>query len=344
MKLVEFDYSLPKQLIAQEPVSPRDSSRLMVLHRKSRTIEHHRFGDVFNYLDANDIVVLNNTKVLPVRLFGQREFTGGRVEILLLPITNHELPNCWEVLLRPSKRIKTGEKILFNENNHWAEVINKQGSRATVKFNFAVEECLDELGKMPVPPYIKNCPLNEEERREKYQTVYAKERGAIAAPTAGLHFTPALLQSLKQKGVEVYPITLHTGIGTFQPVREADYTRHRMEEEWYEIPSLTASALTEARAKGKRIVAVGTTVVRTLETATTDGRIKPENGWTDLFIYPGYKFKIVDSLITNFHIPRSTLLMLVNAFAGREFIREAYQEAIRQRYRFYSFGDAMLIL
>lgn len=341
MRVEDFDYYLPPELIAQHPVEPRDTSRLLVLHRESERLEHRRFYDLPLYLRPGDILVLNDTRVIPARLLGKKAGTGGQVEVLLLrPLWG----NCWEVLVRPGRRIPPGTEILFGKGELWAKVLDRtpQGGRL-VEFQYEGEweEILERLGEVPLPPYIKE-KLSDPER---YQTVYASRPGSVAAPTAGLHFTPQLLKELKEKGIKIVYILLHVGLGTFRPVREEMVENHRMHAEYFYVDEEAARTINEARRQGGRVIAVGTTVVRTLETvATPEGEIKPRDGFTELFIYPGYRFKAVDALITNFHLPRSTLLMLVCAFAGRERVLEAYQVAIKERYRFYSFGDAMLIL
>ncbi|MCG0277512.1 MAG: tRNA preQ1(34) S-adenosylmethionine ribosyltransferase-isomerase QueA [Thermanaeromonas sp.] len=341
MRVEDFDYQLPPELIAQRPVEPRDTSRLLVLHRESGKLEHRRFYELPLYLRPGDVLVLNDTKVIPARLLGKKAKTGGQVEVFLLKPLGGD---CWEVLVRPGRRIPPGTEIFFGEGELRARVLDRtpQGGRV-VEFQYQGEweEVLGRLGEVPLPPYIKE-KLSDPER---YQTVYASKPGSVAAPTAGLHFTPRLLKQLEEKGVRIVYILLHVGLGTFRPVREDVVEKHQMHAEYFRVDEDAARTINEARKKGGRVIAVGTTVVRTLETvATPEGEIKPREGFTELFIYPGYRFKAVEGLITNFHLPRSTLLMLVCAFAGREKILEAYQVAIKERYRFYSFGDAMLIL
>ncbi|GFN23194.1 tRNA preQ1(34) S-adenosylmethionine ribosyltransferase-isomerase QueA [Thermanaeromonas sp. C210] len=341
MRVEEFDYYLPPELIAQEPVEPRDSSRLLVLHRRDGRLEHRRFYDLPQYLEKGDILVLNDTRVIPARLFGRKAGTGGRVEVLLLSPLGGDR---WETLVRPGRRVPPGTRLIFGQGELEARVLSTtdEGGRVLeFAYRGSWEDILARLGRVPLPPYIRR----ELPDPERYQTVYARHPGSAAAPTAGLHFTPRLLEKIREKGVEVASILLHVGLGTFRPVKEETVEKHRMHAEYYIVLPETAEAINKARARGGRVVAVGTTVVRTLETvATPEGRISPGEGYTDLFIYPGYSFKAVDCLITNFHLPRSTLLMLVSAFAGREKILQAYRVAVEEGYRFFSFGDAMLIL
>lgn len=341
MRVEEFDYYLPPELIAQQPVEPRDASRLLVLHRRDGRLEHRYFYDLPLYLNPLDILVLNDTRVMPARLWGRKAGTGGRVEVLLL---NRLGGDRWETLVRPGRRVPVGTELVFGQGELAAKVLTTTPAGGRVlEFTYEGnwEEILARLGEVPLPPYIKS----ELPDPERYQTVYARHPGSAAAPTAGLHFTPRLLQALQDKGVEIAYILLHVGLGTFRPVKEEIIEKHRMHAEYYAISAETARAINTARSRGGRVVAVGTTVVRALETvATPEGQICPREGFTDIFIYPGYRFKAVDCLITNFHLPRSTLLMLVSAFAGRERILEAYRVAVHERYRFFSFGDAMLIL
>lgn len=341
MRVEDFDYHLPPELIAQRPVEPRDASRLLVLHRNSGRLEHRRFYELPLYLKLGDVLVLNDTRVIPARLLGKKAKTGGQVEVFLLKPLGGD---CWEVLVRPGRRVPPGTELIFGGGELRAKVLDRtpQGGRL-VEFEYEGkwEEVIERLGEVPLPPYIKE-KLPDPER---YQTVYASKPGSVAAPTAGLHFTPRLLKELEEKGIKIVYILLHVGLGTFRPVREEVVEKHKMHAEYFRVDEGAARTINEARRQGGRVIAVGTTVVRTLETvATPEGDIKPGEGLTELFIYPGYRFKAVDGLITNFHLPRSTLLMLVCAFAGREKILEAYQVAIKERYRFYSFGDAMLIL
>lgn len=340
MRIDEFTFELPEELIAQEPVEPRDAARLLVLHRETGHLEHRIFHDLPDYLRPGDILVLNDTKVIPARLRGRKAGTGGQVEVLLV----HRRSECeWEALVRPGRRIPPGTRLDFGPGLE-AEVGSRlEEGRRLLRFfcegPFGAE--LARRGEMPTPPYIKR-PLSDP---DQYQTVYARWEGSVAAPTAGLHFTPQLLEEVRRRGVEVVYLTLHVGPGTFLPVRSERVEEHRLHAEYYAVREEAAAAINAARAQGGRIVAVGTTVVRILETvAEPGGRIQPGEGWTDLFIYPGYVFRAVDVLVTNFHLPRSTLLLLVAAFAGREKILESYRVAVQERYRFFSFGDAMLIL
>jgi S-adenosylmethionine:tRNA ribosyltransferase-isomerase len=340
MKVADFDYYLPEELIAQEPVEPRDASRLLVLHRQTGELEHRTFRDVTEYLHPTDVLVINDTKVIPARLFGTKRDTGARVEVLLLQRTSQDI---WEVLVRPGRRVPPGTLLEFGDGRLTAKVIDvtSAGGRV-IEFGYdgVFETILDELGQMPLPPYIHK----ELADKGRYQTVYALEEGSAAAPTAGLHFTPSLLENIAQQGVTICPITLHVGLGTFRPVKVEDVAEHKMHAEYYAISQETVATIERARQAGGRVVAVGTTTTRTLEAVVEEhGKLVAGSGWTDIFIYPGFRFQVVDALITNFHLPRSTLLMLVSALAGRELIRRAYEEAIEQRYRFFSFGDAMLI-
>ncbi|MGB9886847.1 MAG: tRNA preQ1(34) S-adenosylmethionine ribosyltransferase-isomerase QueA [Moorellales bacterium] len=334
-----FDYSLPSELIAQEPVEPRDASRLMVVDRAGGRIEHRHFRDLPDYLRPADVLVVNESKVIPARLVGSRE-GGGRVEVLLV---RRLTPGRWEALVRPARRVRVGDRLGFGNGELEARVREEgpQGRRL-LEFEAAgeVEEAIRRLGQTPLPPYIRRpAPL------ERYQTVYARQEGSVAAPTAGLHFTPELLSTIRARGIAIVPVVLHVGPGTFRPVRTEKVEEHRLEAEYYRLPPEAVAQIEEARRRGGRVVAVGTTVVRVLETvAGRYGSLVPGEGWADAFIYPGHRFRAVDALITNFHLPRSTLLMLVCAFAGRERVLEAYRMAVEHRYRFYSFGDAMLIL
>lgn len=334
----DYDYNLPEELIAQTPLKNRSESRLMVLNREKQTYEHKHFSDILDYLTENDVLVLNDTKVIPARLIGHKEDTNAVIEILLLKDLGD---NVWQTLARPQKRVKIGSIISFGDGLLKAECISKE-DMGICKFKLIYDgilvEILDKLGEMPLPPYIHE----KLEDKDRYQTVYAKHPGSAAAPTAGLHFTPELLEKIKAKGVELIYVTLHVGLGTFRPVDEEDLTHHVMHEEYYEISKEAADALNRAKKAGKRIVSVGTTSTRTLESAYDNG-FKECCANTSIFIYPGYKFKAVDALITNFHLPKSTLIMLVSALAGREFILKAYEEAVKEKYRFFSFGDAMLI-
>lgn len=340
MKVKDFDFYLPEELIAQHPLEKRDESRLMVVDKSSGSIEHKVFKDMIDYLKEGDCLVLNNTRVLPARLIGEKEGTGGKMEFLLLKRID---ANSWETLVKPGKRAKLGSKFVFGEGELKAEVkgIGEEGSRI-VEFEYEgiFEEVLDRLGQMPLPPYITETL----EDKERYQTVYSKEVGSAAAPTAGLHFTGELLGKIKDKGVKVAFVTLHVGLGTFRPVKAETIEEHHMHSEYYTMSKETAKLINEIKEMGGRIIAVGTTSCRTLETiANEEGKVREEAGWTDIFMYPGYKFKLVDALITNFHLPQSTLLMLVSAFSSREIIISAYEEAVREKYRFFSFGDAMFL-
>lgn len=348
MKLSDFEYDYPRNLIARYPVEPRDQSRLMVLDRSRGTIEHRLFTDIAGYFSPGDALVVNNTKVFPARLFGNKEKTGARIEVFLLRELNAE-SRLWDVIVDPARKIRIGNKLYF-DNGLVAEVIDNTTSRGrTIRFVFegANEELyrqIDEIGETPIPPYLKRDV--EPEDRTRYQTIFAEERGAVAAPTAGLHFTPGVMQALERKGVVTAPVTLHVGLGTFRPVEVEDLTKHRMDSEFYDVSNSTADAVNRALASaGNSVTAVGTTVVRAIESSlNASHQLKSHRGWTDKFIYPPYDFRITERLITNFHMPRSTLLMLVSAFAGYDFVMEAYREAIRQEYRLFSFGDAMLIL
>ena len=340
MKLSDFNYDLPKELIAQTPIEKRDEARLMVLHRSNETIEHKIFKDILDYLKPGDCLVRNNTKVIPARLYGVKEVTGANVEFLLL---NRIEGDTWEVMVRPGKKLMPGARVDFGNGLLKAEVIDKmEGGNRKVKFEYdgIFNEILDQIGLMPLPPYIKE----KLEKKEMYQTVYAKYEGSAAAPTAGLHFTEELLEQIKAKGVEIANVTLHVGIGTFRPVKEENIEDHDMHTEHYYIKEEDAEKINKARKNGGRIIAVGTTSCRVLESvADEDGFVKAIEGDTNIYIYPGYKFKCIDGLITNFHLPESTLVMLVSALAGREFVLDSYKKAVEEKYRFFSFGDAMFI-
>ncbi len=338
IKTSDYDYYLPEELIAQTPLINRSESRLMVLDRKNKTIEHKKFSDIVDYLDSNDVLVLNDTKVIPARLIGHKEDTNAVIEILLLKDLGD---NVWQTLAKPQRRVKIGSIITFGDGILKAQCIKKE-DMGICEFKLIYEgilvEILDKLGEMPLPPYIHE-KLNDKDR---YQTVYAKKLGSAAAPTAGLHFTPELLEKIKNKGVELIYVTLHVGLGTFRPVEEEDLTNHVMHSEYYEISEDAANRLNLAIKNHKRIVSVGTTSTRTLESAYDNG-FKACCQNTSIFIYPGYEFKVVSAQITNFHLPKSTLIMLVSAFAGREFILDSYKKAVEEKYRFFSFGDAMFI-
>lgn len=339
MNTKDFYYELPPELIAQTPAAVRDHSRLLVYHKDTGAIEHKVFCDVIDYLNPGDALVVNETRVLPARLIGQKEDTGGSMEFLLLKRVNYDT---WETLVRPGRRAKPGTVFIFGGGKLRATVLdNSEDGGRIVRFHFdgVFEEILDELGQMPLPPYI----TEQLQDKNRYQTVYAKEEGSAAAPTAGLHFTPELLDRIRQKGVDVVPVLLHVGLGTFRPVKEENIEDHHMHSEYYMVTQDAAERINAARARGGRIVCVGTTSVRTLESASTeDGIVHASSGWTQIFITPGYRYKAVDALITNFHLPESTLLMLVSAFIGREEALSVYNTAVRERYRFFSFGDACL--
>ncbi len=342
MKLTDYDYDLPEALIAQQPCPQRDASRLMVVDRGARKIHHTQFSQIGEFLPPRSLLVINNTKVIPARLIGRKLPTGGKVELLL---TRQKGANTWEALVKPGRRVRHGTRFVFGEGALTGKVLAKSPlGLYTVRFKYDgdFQKILAEVGRVPLPPYIKRESNRTD--REGYQCVYAKEAGAIAAPTAGLHFTLELMDKLKRDGIHHVTLMLHVGIGTFQPVKVEDIEIHKMHAEYFELSQTSASQINAAKGEGRKIVAVGTTSVRALETVAAEGNVQPYQGYTDIFIYPGYQFEIIDALVTNFHLPKSTLLMLVSAFAGREFIFEAYQEAIAQKYRFYSYGDAMLIL
>ena len=340
MKLEDFDYFLPEELIAQTPVEPRDSSRLMAVNKTSGEIGLFRFSQIDRFLQAGDVLVLNRTKVIPARLIGKKKDTGAVIEVFLLKRLGIDR---WETLVKPGRRVKPGQEVVFGDNLLTAELLEvlDNGNRVfRFKYSGIWEEILDKLGEMPLPPYI----FTQLKDQARYQTVYAREDGSVAAPTAGLHFTDELLTKLKAKGVEILDVLLHVGLGTFRPVKTSNIKEHQMHAEYYKLEQHTAERINLAKKEGRRIIAVGTTVVRTLETAAGEGRkLAAGEGWTDIFIYPGYEFQVVDSLITNFHLPRSTLIMLVSALAGRELILQAYETAVKERFRFFSFGDAMFI-
>lgn len=339
MQVSEFNYDLPEELIAQVPIEKRDESRLMILDRDKQTIEHRTFKDIIDYLEPGDCLVRNNTKVIPARIYGKKE-TGANVEFLLL---NNIEGDIWESIVRPGNKLHIGAKVIFGDGLLKAEIIDTMpGGTRKVKFEYddIFNEILDKIGLMPLPPYIHE----ELKERDRYQTVYAKYDGSAAAPTAGLHFTPELLKKIEEKGVKIANVTLHVGIGTFRPVKEKNVEDHDMHSEHYYIKQEDVEKINEAKKNGKRVIAVGTTSCRVLETiADENGLVKETEGDTKIFIYPGYKFKCLDGLITNFHLPQSTLLMLVSALAGKEYILEAYNEAVKEKYRFFSFGDAMFI-
>ena len=341
MKTSDFNYELPEELIAQVPLEDRASSRLLVLHKDTGEREHKHFREIRDYLRAGDCLVINDTRVLPARLFGERAGTGAVIEVLLL--VRREL-DVWEVLVRPGRKARPGDRISFGGGRLTAEVLTiVEGGNRLVRFHYegVFESILDELGEMPLPPYI----THKLEDKTRYQTVYAAHDGSAAAPTAGLHFTPELLKEIEEVGVKIAHVTLHVGLGTFRPVKVDDVLDHEMHSEYYVVEEEQAAIMNEAKRNGGRIFSVGTTSTRTLESVTDEnGVIQAKSGWTKIFIYPGYTFKAVDCLITNFHLPESTLIMLVSALAGKELVMETYAEAVRERYRFFSFGDAMLIL
>ena len=342
MKLIDYDYDLPDSLIAQFPLHGRDESRLMVLERHTREIRHAQFSQIGEFLPPRALLVLNDTKVIPARLIGKKLPTGGQIEFLLIRQKGEKI---WEALVKPGRRVTRGTRVAFGNGALIAQIREKTENGSCIvrfKYDRDFQSILGRVGQIPLPPYIKREPDTIDQRR--YQCVYATTEGAIAAPTAGLHFTQDLLDRLKGDGFDWVTLTLHVGLGTFQPVKVENIEDHKIHEEYFEIPQATADRLNAAREQGGKIVAVGTTSVRALETVASDGGIIPYKGYADIFIYPGYRFKVVDALITNFHLPKSTLLMLVSAFAGREFTLEVYQQAIAQQYRFYSYGDAMLIL
>ena len=342
MDLHDFYYDLPQELIAQDPLSDRSSSRLMVLDKKTGAIEHKIFKDIIDYLNPGDCLVINDTKVIPARLIGEKVGTGAAIEVLLLP-RKDDLKDTWEVLVKPGKKARVGAKISFGNGKLIGEIIDivEEGNRL-IQFTYdgIFEEILDELGQMPLPPYI----THKLEDKNRYQTVYATHEGSAAAPTAGLHFTKELLEKIKEKGIDIARVPLHVGLGTFRPVKEENILDHHMHSEFYMVEQKEADKINNARKNGHRVIAVGTTSTRTLESvAKEDGTIPACSGWTQIFIYPGYKFKAIDCLITNFHLPESTLVMLVSALAGREHVLHAYEQAVKEKYRFFSFGDAMFI-
>ncbi len=341
MKRTDFYYELPEELIAQDPLEDRSSSRLLVLDRKSGAVSHHVFREITEYLKEGDCLVINDTKVIPARLIGSKIGTDAKIEVLLLKRKEN---NIWETLVKPGKKMKAGAKISFGDGLLTGEVIDivEEGNRL-IRFSFEgiFEEILDQLGQMPLPPYI----THQLQDKNRYQTVYAKHTGSAAAPTAGLHFTPELLGAIEERGIEIAKVTLHVGLGTFRPVKVDEITDHHMHSEFYQIDEEAAKKINRVKATGNRVICVGTTSCRTIESAADEsGHLKAKSGWTDIFIYPGYEFRALDGLITNFHLPESTLIMLVSALAGRENVLAAYEEAVKERYRFFSFGDAMLVI
>lgn len=340
MKRQDFYFELPEELIAQDPLEDRSGSRLLVLDKESGEVSHHTFREITDYLEPGDCLVLNDTKVIPARLIGSKVGTDAKIEILLLKRKENDV---WETLVKPGKKAKPGAKISFGEGLLVGEVIDvvEEGNRL-IKFHYEgiFEEILDQLGQMPLPPYI----THQLEDKNRYQTVYAKHSGSAAAPTAGLHFTPELLKQIEEKGIDIAKVTLHVGLGTFRPVKVDDILEHHMHSEFYRIEQAEADKINRAKETGHRVICVGTTSCRTIESAADEnGRLRECSGWTEIFIYPGYQFKILDCLLTNFHLPESTLIMLVSALAGREHVLAAYEEAVKERYRFFSFGDAMFI-
>ncbi|MBX7225171.1 MAG: tRNA preQ1(34) S-adenosylmethionine ribosyltransferase-isomerase QueA [Chitinophagales bacterium] len=348
MKLSQFDFELPKEKIALYPSENRDESRLMVLHRKTGLIEHKMFKDVLNYFDDGDVMILNNTKVFPARLYGTKEKTGAKIEVFLLRELNHQL-RLWDVLVDPARKIRVGNKLYFGDDDLVAEVVDNTTSRGrTIRFLFEGDESefraiLEKLGHTPLPKYIKREP--EELDKERYQTIYAKEEGAVAAPTAGLHFSRELMKRLEIKGVDFAELTLHIGLGTFRSIEVEDLSKHKMDAEYFKIDEKAAAIVNKAKDKGKKVCAVGTTSMRAIETSVSaNHRLKPMEGWTNIFIHPPYDFSIADALITNFHLPKSSLIIMIAAFAGFDLAIEAYETAIKEGYNFFSYGDSMLIL
>ncbi|MCB6415801.1 tRNA preQ1(34) S-adenosylmethionine ribosyltransferase-isomerase QueA [Dorea acetigenes] len=340
MKRQDFYFDLPQELIAQDPLEDRSGSRLLVLDKESGDVSHHTFREIVDYLEPGDCLVLNDTKVIPARLIGSKIGTDAKIEILLLKRKENDI---WETLVKPGKKAKPGTKISFGDGLLVGEVVDivEEGNRL-VKFHYEgiFEEILDQLGQMPLPPYI----THQLEDKNRYQTVYAKHSGSAAAPTAGLHFTPELLEKIEKKGIDIAKVTLHVGLGTFRPVKVDDILEHHMHSEFYRIEQSEADKINRAKETGHRVICVGTTSCRTIESAADEnGKLRECSGWTEIFIYPGYQFKVLDCLLTNFHLPESTLIMLVSALAGREHVLAAYEEAVKERYRFFSFGDAMFI-
>jgi S-adenosylmethionine:tRNA ribosyltransferase-isomerase len=344
MKLSDFKYPLPRNLIAKHPAKPRDAAKLMVLNRADESIAEKRFGDITEYFQKGDCLVVNETKVFSARLFGKKEKTNAKIEVFLLRELNHE-ESIWDVIVDPARKVRIGNKIYFDDGKIWCEVIDNTTSRGrTVRFNYKADlfKIIEKIGMTPLPYYIKREAVEDD--KESYQTVFAKNIGSVAAPTAGLHFTKRLLTSIEKKGVKIAPVTLHLGLGSFRPVEVEDLSKHKMDSEYYEIPQSTADAVNKTIDNKGRVFVVGTSTTRALESSVmTTGHLKANRGWTDKFIFPPYDFKIVDHLITNFHMPESTLLMLACAFGGRDFIMKAYKKAIKEKWRFFSYGDGMLI-
>jgi len=345
MKLSDFKYPLPKNLIAKEPVTPRDKARMMVLNRETEEIEDRRFSDLAHYIEKGDCLVVNETRVFPARLFGRKEKTNARIEVFLLRELNAN-EGIWDVIVDPARKVRIGNKIYFDDNRTWCEVIDNTTSRGrTVHFAYEgdIYKIIERIGQMPLPPYIKRDATEKD--KEDYQTVYARNVGAVAAPTAGLHFTKRLLTALEKKGVRIAPVTLHVGLGSFRPVEVEDLTKHKMDSEYFEISLESAEIINRAIDTRHHVFGVGTSVMRALESSvTTEDHAKLGRGWTDKFIYPPYEFRVADRLITNLHMPGSTLLMLTSAFGGHELVMRGYKHAIREKYRFFSYGDAMLII
>ncbi|HUN65711.1 MAG TPA: tRNA preQ1(34) S-adenosylmethionine ribosyltransferase-isomerase QueA [Bacteroidota bacterium] len=345
MKLSDFKYPLPRNLIAKFPAKPRDASKLMVLKRADESMEEHRFSDIVNYFSKGDCLVVNQTKVFPARLFGRKEKTNAKIEVFLLRELNHD-EGIWDVIVDPARKVRIGNKIYFDDGKIWCEVIDNTTSRGrTVRFNYKNDlfKVIERIGVTPLPYYINRDATDDD--KESYQTVYAKYIGSVAAPTAGLHFTKRLIAQLEKKGVKVAPVILHLGLGSFRAVEVEDLSKHKMDSEYYEIPQSTVDMVNKTIDGKGKVFVVGTSTVRALESSvTTTGHLKANRGWTDKFIFPPYDFKIVDRLVTNFHMPESTLLMMVCAFAGRDFVLKAYKKAIKEKWRFYSYGDAMLIV
>ncbi|MFA3782527.1 tRNA preQ1(34) S-adenosylmethionine ribosyltransferase-isomerase QueA [Melioribacteraceae bacterium 4301-Me] len=345
MKLSDFNYNLPKTAIAKFPVNPRDKAKMLVLDRKTGEIEHKIFSDIIDYMNKGDVLVVNESKVMQARLFGKKERTNAKIEVFVLRELNKE-DKIWDVIVDPARKVRIGNRIYFSDNL-WCEVIDNTTSRGrTVRFNEEagdIFQAIEKIGTTPLPPYIKREPVPED--RENYQTIFAKVDGSVAAPTAGLHFTPQLIKKIQKKGIKVVPVILHIGLGTFRPVEVEDLTKHRMDSEYFEIPEETAEAINKTLSEKKNVFVVGTSTTRALESSVTaEGFVKPNFGWTDKFIFPPYDFKIVKKLITNFHAPESTLLMLAAAFGGYENVMKAYKKALKEGYRFLSYGDAMLII
>lgn len=343
MRVDDFDYTLPPELIAQQPSDKRDASRMMVLNRTDKSIHHAYFYNILDFLQPSDLLILNNAKVIPARIFAKKE-TGANIEIFLVNKLTH---TSWECMIRPSKRIKSGTKIFLQDGSFVVPIDRAEDGNWIIETPTHFDDILSTVGEMPLPPYIKREKENDyrEQDLNRYQTVYAKEAGALAAPTAGLHFTEDIIEKAKQKGVTFAEVTLNVGLGTFKPVKADHIKDHVMHKEYFQLSPETAMMINEAKKDGRRVVAVGTTAIRTIEAVASmfDGQVKPYAGWTDIFIYPGYEFQVIDACITNFHLPKSTLIMLMAAFAGKEFIFKAYEEAIQNNYRFYSYGDCMFV-